>query len=195
VPQNHFTCKVLVLLLNSSCNYFSKQTYLAHLSKAQVLWLADTLSTSSQEQLQGSTPILAQMFLMGSQPSVVTFCVDTKSNMATLASDWPIHFQHFFSKLASGIYSKLGTNISYVVPPKCCYFLSGSEISIWPPRPLIGWHIFNFLSSMATVIYSKLGINVPYGVLTKCCYFLNGSEIQEGHLGLWLADLQEVDHL
>jgi len=33
--------------------------------------LADTFSTSSQERVQGSTPNLAQMFLMGSRPSVV----------------------------------------------------------------------------------------------------------------------------
>jgi len=37
------------------------------------LWLADTFLTSSQEQLQGSTSNLAQMFLMGSRQSVVTF--------------------------------------------------------------------------------------------------------------------------
>jgi len=46
-----------------------------------------------QERLQGSSPNLAQMFLMGSRPSVFTFYVDPKSKMATLASDWLRHFQ------------------------------------------------------------------------------------------------------
>jgi len=60
----------------------------------------------------------------------------------------------------------------------------------WPPWHLIGWHIFNFFSRMTAGIYSKLCTNVPYGVLTKCCYlFKSGSEIQDGHPGLWLADL------
>jgi len=41
----------------------------------------------------GSAANLSQLFLMWSQPSVVTFYVDPKSNMATLASDWLTHFQ------------------------------------------------------------------------------------------------------
>jgi len=36
----------------------------------------EMLKKSSQEWLMGSTPNLAQMFLMGSQPSVVTFYVE-----------------------------------------------------------------------------------------------------------------------
>jgi len=38
--------------------------------------------------MQGSTPILAQIYLTGSWPSVVTLYVDQKSNMAILAFDW-----------------------------------------------------------------------------------------------------------
>jgi len=49
--------------------------------------------TSSQERLKGSTPNLPQMFLMRSQPSVVTSQVDPKSDMAALASDWLTHFE------------------------------------------------------------------------------------------------------
>jgi len=44
------------------------------------LWLADTVSTSSQ-----STENLAQMYITGSWPSVVTYYVDQKYIMATLA--------------------------------------------------------------------------------------------------------------
>jgi len=42
---------------------------------------------------------------------------------------------------------------------------------IWPPWPLIGWHILNFFSRTAEGIYSKLATRIPYEVLTKCCYF------------------------
>jgi len=47
----------------------------------------------SQKLLQGSTPNLAQMFLMRTWLSVVTFYVDLKFKMAALASDWMTRFQ------------------------------------------------------------------------------------------------------
>jgi len=50
------------------------------------LLLADIFSGSSQERLKGSYPNLAQMFLIGFRPSVVTFKVDQNSNMAP----WPL---------------------------------------------------------------------------------------------------------
>jgi len=45
---------------------------------------------------------------------------------------------------------------------------------IWPPWPLIGWHIVNFFSRMSEGIYSRLASNVPYEIQTMCCYSLNG---------------------
>jgi len=75
---------------------------------------------------------------------------------------------------------KLGTNASYGIPTKCCYFFKWIRNPIWPPRPLIGWYIFHFFSRSAEEIYSKLSTNISYGVLTKCCCFLSGSEIQYG---------------
>jgi len=59
---------------------------------------------------------------------------------------------------------------------------------IWPPWPLICWHILNFFTRTAEGIYSKFATNVPYEVPTKCYYFLNRSEIQYGRPSLWLAD-------
>jgi len=59
---------------------------------------------------------------------------------------------------------------------------------VWPPWPLIDWHIFIFFSRMAEGIYSKLATNVSYEVPTKWCYVLSQSEIQYGRPGLWLAD-------
>jgi len=49
---------------------------------------------------------------MGFQPSVVTFKVDPKANMATLASDWLTHFE-LLPRMAEGIYSNLATNVPY----------------------------------------------------------------------------------
>jgi len=55
--------------------------------------------------------------LWGFRPSIVTF-------MLIRNPRWPpIGWSIFdFSRMASGIYSKLGTNMPYGVPPKCCYF-------------------------------------------------------------------------
>jgi len=59
---------------------------------------------------------------------------------------------------------------------------------IWPPWPLIGWHILNFFSRMVEGIYSNLVTNVPYEFPTKGCYFWSRLEIQYGRRGLWLAN-------
>jgi len=42
---------------------------------------------------------------------------------------------------------------------------------IWPPWPLIGWHILKFFSRKAEGIYSKLATSVLYEVPTKCVTF------------------------
>jgi len=79
------------------------------------LRLAYTFSASFQEQLQAGiyskidTKVLFECyyFLCGSK-------------MATLASDWLTYFQLIFSRTAAVIYFKLGTNVPYGVPTKCC---------------------------------------------------------------------------
>jgi len=107
--------------------------------------------------------------------------------MAALASDWLTHFELL---LKNGWRDLLQTCY------KCSLWGPNQELllfkpiwnPIWPPWPLIGWHILNFFSRMAEEIYSKLATNVPYEVLAKCCYILSRSEIQYGRPGLWLAD-------
>jgi len=71
----------------TKCCYF--------LCKFEILYgsLASDWLTHCQFLLKNScrdlrTPKLAQMFFMGSWPSVVFFHVDQKSKLATLASDW-----------------------------------------------------------------------------------------------------------
>jgi len=89
-------------------------------------------------------------------------------------------------RLAARIYSKLGTNVPYTVPTKCCYFLCRSKIQNGHPGI---WLANTFSTSKnVAVIYPNLGTNVPYGIPSKCCYFLCRTEIQYGHPGLWLAD-------
>jgi len=55
----------------TKCCYFLSRSEIQY--GCPDLWLADTFWTSSQERLKGSTPILPQMFLMRSWPSLVTF--------------------------------------------------------------------------------------------------------------------------
>jgi len=90
--------------------------------------------------------------------------------------------------MVEGIYSKLGTNVPYEVPIKCCYFIKSIRNSIWPPWTMIGGHIFNFFSRTDKEINSKLGTNVPYEVPTKCCCFSCGSEFKYVRPGLSLTD-------
>jgi len=39
------------------------------------------------------------------------------------------HIFKFFSRMAAGIYSNLGTNVPFEVLTKCCYLLSGSNFN------------------------------------------------------------------
>jgi len=126
---------------------------------------------------------LAQMVLMGSTPSVVTVTcfVDPKSKLAVLASDWLTHFQLL---LKNGL-QEYTPNLAQILfmgwsQPSVVTFM-WIQNPVWPPWPLIVWHIFDLLLRMAAGIYFKLGTHVPYGILTKCCYFLCGKEVQGGH--------------
>jgi len=124
---------------------------------------------------------------LGSWPSVVTFEVDPKSNMAALASDWLTHCQlHLKNDWRNLLQACYKCSISSANQVWLLFKLIRSPI--WPPWPLIGWHILNFFWRMAAGIYSELAINFPYELLTKCCCFLSRSKIKYGRTGLWLAD-------
>jgi len=47
---------------------------------------------------------------------------------------------NYFSRTAEGIYSKLGTDVPYGVPTKCCYFLCECEIQDCFSNLWLAWH-------------------------------------------------------
>jgi len=101
-----------------------------------------------------------------------------------------VNFSHFQNPPENGWRDLLQTchKCSFWGPDQVLLLFKPIRYPIWPPWPLICWHIFNFFSRTAEGIYSKLATNVSCEVLTKCCYFLIWSEIQYGRPGLWLAD-------
>ena len=58
----------------------------------------------------------------------------------------------------------------------------------WPPRPLIGWDIFDFSSETAEWNSKKLDRKEDLNVLYQVCGFSGRSEKQYGCPGLWLAE-------
>jgi len=92
----------------------------------------------------------------------------SKSNLAALASDWLTHFQLL---LKNGWRDLLQSchKCSWWGPDQVLLLFKSIWNPIWPPWPLIGWHIFNIFSRTAEGIYSKLATNYPYDFLTKCC--------------------------
>jgi len=89
---------------------------LAHMSKAYVLiGGAFVVCPSVKFQLQ----IWHKCSLRGPNQVLLLF----KWIWNTIWPPWPLivgHIFYFFSRMASGIYSKLGTNVPYGVPTKCC---------------------------------------------------------------------------
>jgi len=82
---------------------------------------------------------------MRSWPSVVTFQVDPKSNMAALASDWLTHFGLLLKKGWRDLLQTCHT-CSLWGPDQVLLIFKSIRNPAWPPWPLIGWHILNFFS-------------------------------------------------
>ena len=59
----------------------------------------------------------------------------------------------------------------------------------WLPWPLIGWDLFDFFFETAEWNSMKLDMKQDLNVLYQVCGFLGWSEKQDGHPGLWLADI------
>jgi len=133
------------------------------------LWFADTLSTSSQEWLKGSTPNLPQMFPVRSWPSVVTFDVDPKSNMAALASDWLIHYQLLLKNDWRDLLQTCN-KCSLWGPNQVWLLFKWSEIQ-YGRYGLWLADTFNFLPRITEGIYSKLATNSPYEVRSSVVAF------------------------
>jgi len=102
---------------------------------------------------------------------------------------------YFFSRKAEGIYSKLGTNVPYEVPTKCCYFLSRSKIQYVHPGL---WLADAFSTSQEWLQGSTPNLTQMFLHFLgpdKLLLLLWQSEIQDGGPGLCLADVQVVDNL
>ena len=97
--------------------------------------------------------------------------------MATLASDWLIHFRLLLWKPLNGIQHPL---------PSLCFSESIGKTR-WPSWPLIGWDIFDFSSVTAERNSTKLDRKEDHTPSTKSVFF-GGSEKQNGRPGLWLAE-------
>ena len=57
-----------------------------------------------------------------------------------------------------------------------------------PPRPLIGWDVFDFCSETAERNSMKLDRKQDLKVLNQVCVFRANRKKQDGHPGLWLAE-------
>jgi len=82
----------------------------------------------------GSTPNLAQIFLMRFRPRILTFYVDPKSKMASLASDWPTHFQLFLKNSSRDLIQTL--HRCYLIlkgPDQVLLLFMWNRNPRWPP--------------------------------------------------------------
>jgi len=88
---------------------------------------------------------LPQMFLMRFRPSVVTFQIDLRSNMAAVASYWLAHFELL---LKNGWWDLHQTchKCSLWSPDQALLHFKPIRNLILPPWHLIIWHVLNFFS-------------------------------------------------
>ena len=101
---------------------------------------------------------------------VCVFRADRKDKMAALASDWLRHFWTSSLKPLNGIQRNLtGSKISM----SSTKFVSFGLIrkTRWPPRPLIGWDIFDFFSEIVEQNSMKLYREQDLNVLYQVCVF------------------------
>ena len=59
----------------------------------------------------------------------------------------------------------------------------------WPPLPLIGWDFYDFSSETTERNSTKLDRKQDFNFLYQVLCFLCRSEKQDGHPGLWLAEI------
>jgi len=104
-------------------------------------------------------------------------------------------FKWFFSRMAEGNYwySKLGTNVPYGFPTKCCYFLSGSKIQYGHPCLWLADTFSTF--SQERLQGATLNLRFFMGTWPIVLTFYVDQKFQDGHYGLCLADILEVDNL
>ena len=86
---------------------------------------------------------------------VCVFRADRKSKMATLASDWRIHFRLLHWNCWTGFNETWQEARSQRPLPSLC-FTGRSEKTRWPPLPLISGDIFDFITETAERNSTKL---------------------------------------
>ena len=118
---------------------------------------------------------------------VCVFQADQKTKMATAASDWLRHFRLLLCNRWTELNETLQEAKSQRPLLSLC-FSGRSEKTIWPPRPLIGWDIFDFFSETAEQNSTKLDRKQDLNVFYQVFCFSGLSEKEYGRPVLWLAE-------
>ena len=142
-----------------------------------------------------SNPIYTKFGLEGPWVLMSKICVRRPrplSKMAVMDSDWLRHFRLLLKNHCMGDHQTFHKCLSSGPEEVLLLFVAigNPDWLRWllPPWTLIGWDIFDFFSRTIAWTITKLSTNVCLVVLKKCCYFSLRSEIQDGCLGLWLAE-------
>ena len=101
---------------------------------------------------------------------VCVFRADRKNKMAALASDWLRHFRLLLWNHWTESNKTWQEARSQRPLPSLC-FVRPIGKTRWPPRPLIGWDIFDFYSETAERNSTKLDRKQDLSVLYQVCVF------------------------
>ena len=119
--------------------------------------------------------------------------IEKKQQMAALASDWLRHFQFLLCNRVTDL-NETWQEARY----QGLYqdFVLGSiGKSRWQPLSLIGWGIFDVFSATALRNSTKLYRKQDLNVLCQFCVFRDDRKNQDGHTGLWLAEIFSTSSL
>ena len=98
---------------------------------------------------------------------VCVFRADQKNKMAAPSSDWLRHFRLLLWNYSMEFNETWQVARSQRPLPSLCFY-GTIEKTRWPPRPLIGWDIFDFSSETieqnSTKLDRKQELNIPYQV-------------------------------
>ena len=151
------------------------------------LWFADTFSTSSLKPLNGIQRKLTGSKISMSSTKFVFFGPIEKQDgrlglwLAETFSTSSLKRQNGIQRNLTG--SKISTSST-----KFVFFGQIGKKTRWPPRPLIGWDMFDFFSETVEQNGTKLDRKQDINVLYQVCVFSGRWEKEDGRPGLWLAE-------
>ena len=118
---------------------------------------------------------------------VCVFPADRKNKMAALASDWLRHFRlQISSETAKSNSTKFDRKQDLKALYQVCVFGPIGKTR-WPPRPLIGWDIFDFSVETAEKNSTNLDRKQDLNALYQVCVFRADRKKQDGRLASdWL---------